>query len=197
MGRSALNIVLLLALVLVVVLTWTLRRDFTSRNLEFLPGMVASVPYDGQSANTVFPDGKTLRRPVRGTIAEGFMPFPYDSTPEDAVRAGMELLNPFPDTVYTAVERGEVVYANFCQPCHGASGLGDGSVAQRGFPPPPSLLAQKAVQIKDGQMFHILTYGQANMPSLASQISREDRWKVILKVREMQRKATSLAEGMQ
>lgn len=195
MGRSALNTVLLILLVLVVVLTWTLRRDFTQRNLEFLPGMVESVPYDALSANPNFPDGKTLRKPVRGTIARGFMPLPYDATPEDALRAGMELQNPIPDTLYEAVQRGAFVYATFCQPCHGASGRGDGPVAQRGFPPPPSLFAEKAVKIKDGQMFHILTYGQANMPALAAQISREDRWKVILHVREMQRKAATLAEA--
>jgi mono/diheme cytochrome c family protein len=194
MGRSALNIILLLALTLVVVLTWTLRRDFTQRNLEFLPGMVESVPYDAQSANPNFTDGKTLRKPVPGTIARGFMPFPYDATPEDALRAGIELHNPVSDTLHDTVERGAVVYTTFCQPCHGTSGLGDGPVARRGFPPPPSLFAEKALRMKDGQMFHVLTYGQANMPGLAAQMSREDRWKAILKVREMQRKATAVAE---
>lgn len=197
MGRSALNIILLFALVVVVALTWILRRDFTMRNLEFLPGMVESVPYNGQSANPFFEDRKTLRKPPPGTIARGFMPFPYDATPENALRAGMELRNPIPDTLQEAVERGAVVFATFCQPCHGTGGLGDGPVVQRGFPPPPSLLAEKARGMKDGQMFHILTYGQANMPSLAAQIRREDRWKVILKVRQMQRKATPLAETTQ
>jgi mono/diheme cytochrome c family protein len=40
--------------------------------------------------------------------------------------------------------------------------------------------------MKDGQLFHILTYGQNNMPSYASQLSRDDRWNVILYVRAMQ-----------
>jgi mono/diheme cytochrome c family protein len=44
----------------------------------------------------------------------------------------------------------------------------------------------RAVQMKDGQMFHILTYGQNNMPSYASQVSPEDRWSVITYVRSMQ-----------
>lgn len=194
MGRSALNTILLVLLVLVVVLTWTLRRDFTRRNLEFLPGMVGSVPFNAQSANPNFPDGKTLRKPVAGTIARGFMPFPYNATPEDAIRAGMELQNPVSDTLHEAVQRGSFVYATFCQPCHGTGGLGDGPVVRRGFPPPPSFFAEKALKMKDGQMFHILTYGQANMPPLAAQISREDRWKVILKVREMQHRAAAHAE---
>jgi mono/diheme cytochrome c family protein len=40
--------------------------------------------------------------------------------------------------------------------------------------------------MKDGQLFHVLTYGQNNMPFYASQLSREDRWNVILYVRTMQ-----------
>jgi mono/diheme cytochrome c family protein len=40
--------------------------------------------------------------------------------------------------------------------------------------------------MKDGQIFHILTYGQNNMPSYAGQISRDDRWKVIAYVRSLQ-----------
>jgi len=38
----------------------------------------------------------------------------------------------------------------------------------------------------DGQMFHVLTFGQKNMPAYASQVSAEDRWKAILHVRTMQ-----------
>jgi hypothetical protein len=65
--------------------------------------------------------------------------------------------------------------------------LGDGTIAKRGFPPPPSLLADKAKNIKDGQMFHIMTYGQANMPSLVSQVLPLDRWRVIKYVRSVQK----------
>jgi mono/diheme cytochrome c family protein len=44
--------------------------------------------------------------------------------------------------------------------------------------------------MKDGQMFHVLTYGQGNMPSFAAQLSREDRWNVILHVRMLQKPYT-------
>ncbi len=40
--------------------------------------------------------------------------------------------------------------------------------------------------MKDGQLFHVLTYGQNNMPSYASQITRQDRWNVIAYVRSLQ-----------
>jgi hypothetical protein len=44
-------------------------------------------------------------------------------------------------------------------------------------------------------MFHIVTYGQGNMPALAAQVRRDDRWKVILAVRDMQRRAVPRAEA--
>ena len=56
----------------------------------------------------------------------------------------------------------------------------------RGVPPPPSLLADKALKMKDGQLFHIVTYGQANMASYAGQVTTEDRWAVILHIRHLQ-----------
>ena len=49
------------------------------------------------------------------------------------------------------------------------------------------------MKMKDGQLFHVLTYGQNNMPSYASQLSREDRWNAILYVRTMQAAATPVA----
>jgi len=87
------------------------------------------------------------------------------------------------------LERGAAVYATFCEICHGAGGGGDGTVARRGFPAPPSLLAEKARNLADGEMFHILTYGRANMPSYRAQIGREDRWRAILHIRRLQAEA--------
>ncbi len=183
----ALNLVLLVAFLGSLVLNWAARRDATRPNLEFLPEMVRTARYNAFSPNSNFPDGKTLQAPVPGTIPRGYLPLDYRATPEDAARAGRELKNPFSSAEAMALERGASVYRNFCQACHGTTGLGDGPVALRGFPAPPSLLVEKAVKMPDGQIFHILTYGQKNMPSYASQISREDRWKVILFVRSLQK----------
>jgi mono/diheme cytochrome c family protein len=186
--KNTLNLALFCLLITIVLLTWFLRRDYTNRNEEFLPGMVNSVPFDALSENPNFPDGKTLRSPAAGTASSMFVPLHYRPVAEDAKRAGDELVNPIPDTLVAEMDRGAIVFATFCQPCHGAGAIGDGSVVKRGFPPPPSLLADKARNLKDGQMFHILTYGQNNMPSLASQVVRPDRWRVINYVRSLQKK---------
>ena len=167
---------------------WSLGVDPLRPNVEFMPSnMVHAVSAQTFAASSVLPGGRTLQVPPPGSIARGMLPLHYAATPEDAARAGAELSSPFQPDDPAAVARGASVYATFCQVCHGAGGLGDGPVTTRGFPPPLSLLADHARQIRYGQIFHILTYGQKNMPSYAAQIPREDRWKVILRVRQLQR----------
>jgi hypothetical protein len=42
--------------------------------------------------------------------------------------------------------------------------------------------------MRDGQMFHVITYGQKLMPSQASQVRADDRWRLILQVRRLQQR---------
>jgi mono/diheme cytochrome c family protein len=185
-GRVVLNGFLLLAVIVSVGASRIFSSDPTRPNFEFLPQMAHSPRYNAFAPNSNFPDGSTLQRPEPGTIARGFMPLHYAATPQDALRAGEELKSPWDFNNVRARERGAFVFSNFCAVCHGAGGAGNGPVAQRGYPPPPSLLAEHALKMKEGQMFHVLTYGQNNMPSYASQLSRDDRWNVILYLRTMQ-----------
>jgi mono/diheme cytochrome c family protein len=163
-------------------------RDTDSPNYEFLPEaqMGEWVADNTFAGNPNFADGLTLRTPPAGTVARGQLPLHYQATPQDAIRAGIELRNPYGEHDEDRQVRGCAVFANYCQLCHGPLGLGNGPVTQGGFPPPASLLADRAMQMKDGQMFHVLTYGQQNMPAFAAQLSREDRWNVILYVRTLQ-----------
>lgn len=174
-------------------LMWASRRDVHRPNLEIFPEMVHAPRYAAFAPNPVLPQGMTLQAPPAGTIPRGLPPLHYAATPEEAARTGEELRSPVAADDAGARARGEQVYRNFCVPCHGAGGRGDGAATRRGVPPPPSLLAERAVAMKDGQLFHVLTYGQANMASYASQISREDRWRVILYVRSLQALAASEA----
>lgn len=195
MSRKHLNTLLLVLLLGVVGLGGVLRRDPGVPNREFIPEMVHTPRFNAFAANPNFADGKTLREPQPGTIPRGALPLPYAATPEDALRAGEELANPVPADDQAAVERGARVYANFCVVCHGPAGQGDGPVSLHGFPAPPSLLTERSVRMKDGQLFHILTFGQKNMPGYAAQISREDRWKAVRHVRALQKKAPARPGG--
>lgn len=184
------NFFLLAALLATIAANFAITRDPARPNVEVMPEMVHSISYKAYAANPNFPDGKTLQTPPPGTIPRGAPPLDYAATPEDAVRAGRELKNPFTDATPGARGRGQFVFQNFCVVCHGTAGKGDGPVALRGFPPPPLLTAPHAVGLADGQIFHILTYGQKNMPSYAAQLSRDDRWKVILYVRSLEKGAS-------
>ncbi len=187
MRRTIINSLLLAATAAFLSLNWILQADPNQRNFEVLPDMAHSIPYDSYASNPNFRDGMTLRLPVAGTVIRGITPLHYAATPADAERAGRVLVNPYPATDAAARTRGAAIYNTYCEICHGVSGKGDGIVAQRGFPTPPSLLAPNALGLPDGRIFHIITYGQKNMPSYASQIDRDDRWKAILYVRSLQR----------
>ena len=186
MSVRAINVILGAIMVIAVVISFAAARDYSRPNFEFLPDMVHGPSYQAFESNPHTVDGKTLRLPAPGSIARGLMPFHYERTEQDALRAGTGLTNPIPIDDDDAQLRGGVAYAVFCQPCHGATGAGDGMVAKRGFPPPPSLLIEHARNMKDGQLFHIITLGQGNMPGHAAQVAREDRWKIINYIRTMQ-----------
>lgn len=189
MKENKRNIILVLLLAAVALLAWSLQPEPTRPNVVFLPEMYYSVPYDAQSPNPNLADGATAQLPVKGTIPRGFLPFPYGPGDEDALRAGKELRNPFSKDSLVDAERGAAVFRTFCLPCHGITGEGDGTVTKYGFPPPPSFVSPNVMALKDGQIFHTITYGKKNMPSLASQVQRDDRWKAILHVRWLQSRA--------
>ena len=187
MGKVILNAFLLLTLIVSVGASWLLTLNPARPNFEFLPQMAHAPRYNAFSPNPNFQNGATLQRPEPGTIPRESMPLHYESTPQDALRAGEELQSPVGPENQRSRHRGAFVFANYCAVCHGEGGAGNGPVAQRGYPPPPSLLAEHALKMKDGQLFHILTYGQNNMPSYASQLSRDDRWNAIIHVHSLQR----------
>jgi mono/diheme cytochrome c family protein len=172
-------------------LRFALVRDPGTPNAEFLPEMVRGAAWQSQFDGAPTSDGLSDQALVEGVVPRGMRPFRYAATPDDAVRAGRELTNPFVANDRAAAdpaaaERGAVVFARFCVPCHGADGEGEGAAVRRGMLRPPSLKADRALQLKDGQLFHILTKGQGNMASYAVQIAPDDRWKAILHVRRLQ-----------
>ena len=186
MFHHGLNAVLLALFGAVLLGNWMLQPDVARPNVEIVTDMARSVRYNAFEANPVFRDGKTLQLPPDGSIARGFLPLRVGA--EEALRAGEALQNPFGRD--EEIDRGARLYASFCRPCHGPTGQGDGPVARRGFPPPPSLAAEHARNMKDGQHVHIISFGQGNMPSHRTQISRENRWRIVNYIRFLQDQAS-------
>ena len=74
-----------------------------------------------------------------------------------------------------------------CSHCHGEKGEGNGSLIATGkFPPPPAYNGGALKNLTEGKMFHTITYGKGLMGSHASQLTKEDRWKVIQYIQELQ-----------
>lgn len=172
-----------------------LGQNSDQRNYQYFDEMTQSFAYRTQSVNPHLPNGLTQQAPVAGTIPRGYFPLHYGNSEEELIRAGKELINPFAADTLSNVERGQVIYDNFCLTCHGAGGEGDGPVAKRGYPPPISLSSEQTFDRTDGQMFHIITYGYKNMPPYASQVDREDRWYAINYIRQLQQTALQAQEA--
>ena len=173
MDRRWLNRVLFVALLVSVALNIAALGPKVRRNFDYFPNMVRSPRYNAFEENPNFSDGMTLRTPVPGTIPRGWQP------PSDT--------NPFAATDRAAVERGALVFANYCQPCHGADAKGKGPVVEHGFAPPPNLSRSQTQDKTDKELWEVVTNGIRTMPPYGPQLSHDDRWKVILHVRSFRR----------
>ena len=152
---------------------------------EFMPDMYESTSFKAQKEDPFSKDGAAARVPPEGTVPRDFEPYHYALN--EGAKAGQELKNPLLMTKAN-MDRGQKIFNTYCIVCHGPKGVGLGYVVPP-FPRPPSLYSDKVVGWKDGQIYHTITKGQANMPSYATQIQPEDRWAVILYVRAIQRAA--------
>ena len=134
-----------------------------------------------QARSEFFSDERGMRLPVEGTVARGFIPYPFagEKEPKEV------LSNPYFPTKEN-LELGQRKFLTFCSPCHGTYADGD-SRLQGQFPNPPTLHSERAINFPDGRIYHIITNGQNIMPSYASQITREERWAIVNYVRVLQR----------
>jgi mono/diheme cytochrome c family protein len=147
------------------------------RAYEYMPDMARSPAYKAYSPNPVTRDGLTLQRPVMGTIARGDRPLHYGPGEQEAARAGRELKSPIRST-QVALSDGKALFQSYCLVCHGAEGKGDGPIASK-IPPPPSYVSPRLLGFQPGRIFHVITFGSGKMPSHASQLSADERWKVV------------------
>ena len=170
---------------LILTLNVGCERPYTQGKYAFFWEMYDTIPYDAFDENPVTPDGKTLMKPVKGTIPRGYMPYHYKKTPQDAARAGRELKSPIKKT-RANLKRGKRVYETFCLVCHGPTGAGDGPIIPK-FPAPQPFSSPYMKSHPAGRIYHVVTVGSFLMGSYASQISSEDRWKLVQYVQQLQR----------
>jgi hypothetical protein len=184
-----------LGVLAVVALTTVAISYFTLNKLLYIEPfnwMMEQNKQKAQQSSNFFKDGIGMRPPVSGTVARGFMPYPFKDDPEGA---GKFFINPFSPT-NEVIERGKSKFLTFCSPCHGNFGRGDSRLRGQ-FPNPPTLNSDKVRTWPDGRIYHVITEGQNAMPSYASQISREDRWAIIRYIRVLQRAQNAKESDLQ
>ena len=166
-------------------------RTRSSTGWDYMPDMYYSNAYETYTPNPNFEDNLTMRTPVKGTIPRELVPFPYEKTDEDRLRAGAELENPLGATE-EHLERGGEVYRIFCLSCHGQEGDGQGHLYTSGrYPyPPGNLITDEVVKLSDGEIYHSITVGYGIMGAHGSMIRPEDRWKAIIYLRQNLQKQT-------
>jgi mono/diheme cytochrome c family protein len=177
-----------LALVLLVLTSCNHRRN--QPGYAYMPDMYYSEPYDAFTENPLFKDSLTMQAPVKGTIARGHEPaYPFlPKSADEQKRAGLELVNPVPLSP-EVLAKGKEQFTIFCAMCHGDKGDGKGFLfTSKRFPAQPTSLIGDLVKGKpDGEIFHVITLGTLSglMGAHGSQISPENRWKIVHYVREL------------
>ena len=174
-------------IVLLSVILFGCNRDRNNPGWDYFPDMFYSPAYETFSKNPNFENGMTMRMPVPGTVPRGFTPFNYSIDAESRIKAGNELVNPvlLSDEVLV---RGKEVYSSFCIGCHGKSGEGDGNLYTSGLYPvkPRSLVSEIGSKLRDGEIYFSITLGFGSMGAHGSQIIPDDRWKLVLYIRNLQ-----------
>jgi mono/diheme cytochrome c family protein len=82
-----------------------------------------------------------------------------------------------------------VAYNRFCINCHGTLADGNGNLFTSGLYTfkPASLVNDKVKNIPDGEIYHVITVGQGVMMAYGGIVRPEDRWKIVMYVRELQK----------
>lgn len=155
---------------------------------------------DALEASPVFDDERGSRTPPAHTIATSpphvdLADSDHASQTDPAPSAAADREQPISELPQAVVRgrdltdllrRGRSRFKIYCAPCHGLAGHGDGMVARRGFPFPPSYHTPRLRDKPLRYFFSVATRGKGQMPSYGKVISQHDRWAVAAYVRALQ-----------
>ena len=82
--------------------------------------------------------------------------------------------------------RGRERFDVFCAPCHSVAGDGDGFIARRGFPHPPSYHLDRLRSASDAHLYAVITEGYGAMYPYARRLVPADRLAVVAYIRALQ-----------
>jgi len=164
------------------------QSDPNSPGVEYMPDMYRSPSFETYGENEISGNKiMSARIPATNTIARGSdnLPYPYPNTFEGYEAAGANLKNPLEASEQNLAEA-KILYTRYCVHCHGKKGQGDGTVPTNSEYPSPPSYSEGLKDLPVGKIFHTLNYGKNLMGSHASQMTKTERWKVILYVQTLQ-----------
>ncbi len=148
---------------------------------HYMPDMFESRAYEFYSERL------STMKPVEGTVKRGEL-LPYHLKAADTALANA-VKNPLILTK-ADLEEGKRLFNIYCGICHGTKADGNGPLYNDGKGPyvaaPANLASGAKASYTEGRLFHVMTYGFNAMGSYASQLDREQRWKIAAYVRSIQ-----------
>ena len=204
MKNLLVNIFLVFTLLLMLL---SCSADKDNPGVEYAPNMYHSTPYEPLSqvtdkeigswldsnpddnhgefynSNPYNPYGMTMRDPVPNTVKRSsYLPY---RIPKDSLELAAFIKNPLASTE-EVLKEGKVLYTRYCVHCHGEKGMGDGlvGIAYKGV----TAYNSRAVKSRsEGEIFHAITHGKGRMWAHGSQVSIENRWKIVKYVQTLQK----------
>ncbi len=172
-------------------------------HIHIFPDMDFQPKFKSDTAIDLFPDGRTNRGEITGTVARGSL------NADDTFYRGLETgtwTTGFPKQLEindALVKRGQNRFNIYCTACHGYDGRGNGAVPQRvaaggGAWQARNLveMASVAVTMPNGQLFNTISNGFNTMMGYANQIPQADRWAIVLYIRALQRSQNATLEDV-
>ena len=128
--------------------------------------------------------------PPAGTLKRGELyPFNIPNDSNGLLNLSSLIKNPLgPLTGKDLEETGRLFNIN-CAVCHGAKAEANGPLAGKIGGVKNIVLASPGYS--DGRIFFVMEYGQNNMGSYASQLSREQRWRIVQYIRTLEPKVAA------
>lgn len=165
-------------------------KDHRKPGRIYVPDMYQSRAYEFYSERLA------TMKPVDGTVKRGEL-LPYHLGEFDTAQANLNK-NPLNITA-DDLKEGKRLFNIYCAICHGTGLDGNGPLYKDGngpYPAKPANLVGGAIgSYSEGRLFHVATYGKNAMGSYASQLDREQRWKVAAYIHSMQPGAKAAASA--
>jgi len=145
--------------------------------------------YKPLAESDFFSDHRSARPMVEGTVARGHLRI--DEARYTGKIDGNDI-DEFPIPITKAdIVRGQERFNIYCTPCHSRIGDGNGMIVLRGYRQAASFYSDKLMKAPIGHFFDVITNGFGAMPSYASRVEPDDRWRIAAYIRALELSETA------